>query len=159
MKSFGGCTSQPVNFLSGSLPLVATLHLRQLTMLGMIARFGPGNPLFDHGRFVLNNVKENSFSWFCMIRHTCTQYALPTPLEIMESPPTQSSFKSLITSRVIDFWENKLRESAANLPSLLYFKAAFYSLAKPHPIWYTAGNNPYEVEKAMIQARLISGCY
>ena len=33
------------------------------------------------------------------------------------------------------------------------------SLSKPHAIWTTARENPYEVAKAVIQARMLSGRY
>ena len=33
------------------------------------------------------------------------------------------------------------------------------SLARPHAIWWTAGANPYEVSKAVIQCRMLSGRY
>ena len=33
------------------------------------------------------------------------------------------------------------------------------SLARPHAIWWTAGANPYEVSKATIQCRMLSGRY
>ena len=33
------------------------------------------------------------------------------------------------------------------------------SLCKPHPLWTTAGSNPYEVSKAIQQARFLSGRY
>ena len=71
----------------------------------------------------------------------------------------QQAFKKLIKSKVLDFWEKKFRSDASNLPSLLYFKADFYSLVRPHPIWQSAGNNPYEIRKATIQAKLLSGRY
>ena len=63
---------------------------------------------------------------------------------------------------VMDYWENKLRQVVSlplPLPSLVYFKPAFYSLAKPHPILWTAGANPHEVTKAVIQLRMLSGRY
>ena len=31
------------------------------------------------------------------------------------------------------------------------------SLSKPHPLWTTCGSNPYEVNKACIQAKYLSG--
>ena len=55
--------------------------------------------------------------------------------------------------------EAKLRAKASSLDSLCFFKADFYSLHKPHPIWRTAGANPYEVQKACTQAKMISGRY
>ena len=33
------------------------------------------------------------------------------------------------------------------------------SLSKPHPIWTTCGNNSYEICKATIQAKMLSGRY
>ena len=33
------------------------------------------------------------------------------------------------------------------------------SLLKPHQIWVTAGSNPYEVSKAVVQAQLLSARY
>ena len=65
----------------------------------------------------------------------------------------------MVKSKVIQYWELRLREAASILPSLQYFKPQFYSLLKPHPIWLSAGNNPYEVEKACCQAKMLSGRY
>ena len=59
----------------------------------------------------------------------------------------------------MDFWETKLRNDAAPLTSLAYFKPSYMSLARPHAIWWTAGANPYEVAKAVIQCRMLSGRY
>ena len=33
------------------------------------------------------------------------------------------------------------------------------SLTTPHPIWFTAGNSPYKVAMANIQAKMVSGRY
>ena len=93
------------------------------------------------------------------MKHTCSQYSIDSPLEILTNPPTQSKFKSTIKGKVMDFLEKKLRLAASRLDSLIYFKPAFYSLNRPHPIWSTSGNNPYEVEKATVQAKLLSGRY
>ena len=43
--------------------------------------------------------------------------------------------------------------------SLAYFKPEFHSLRKPHPIFWTAGPNPYEVSKAIVQCKMLSGRY
>ena len=60
---------------------------------------------------------------------------------------------------MIDYWEQKLRAEAEFLPSLQNFNTKFMSLTTPHPIWETAGSNPYEVAKAVVQARMLSGRY
>ena len=74
---------------------------------------------------------------------------------------TKISYKKLVKSRVIDFWETHLRAEAVKLreSALKFFKAEFMSLSKPHPIWSTCGSNPYEVHKAVVQSRMLSGRY
>ena len=69
------------------------------------------------------------------------------------------AFKKLTKALVIDYWEEKLRLEASILPSLSFFKPDFHSLTCPHPIFWTAGPNPYEVSKAIIQSRMLGGRY
>ena len=62
-------------------------------------------------------------------------------------------------SKVIDFWEISYREEVSSKPSLRFFNPFFASLSKPHPILTTPGANPYEVNKSVIQLRMLSGRY
>ena len=148
-----------VCFLGGCLPLTAILHLRQLSLLIMIAHLGSNNILHQHGSSILTADNPPPKSWFVQVRNICTKYSLQDPLLLLSSPPSKSSFKRKAKALITDFWETQLRADAAPLDSLVFFKTNFYSLSKPHPIWLTAGNNPYEVEKACIQARMLSGRY
>ena len=148
-----------VFFLSGCLPLPALLHSRQLSVLGMISRLGHNNILHQIGISTLSSFRPSSRSWFLQLRDICDQYSLPDPLDILTNPSTKDSFKRLVKSKITDFWEAKLRMEASHLSSLEYFRPQFYSLAKPHPVWCSAGSNPYEVEKAACQARMLSGRY
>ena len=59
----------------------------------------------------------------------------------------------------MDYWETKLRQDASLLTSLTYFDPRYMSLARPHPIWWTAGANPYEVAETVIQSRMLSRRY
>ena len=147
-----------VYFLGGHLPGKAILHLRQLSLLSMISRL-PDDVLHQHAIHILTSAKPGSQSWFIHVQEICLMYSLPHPLTLLEASPTKASFKKLAKSRVLDFWETKLRADAKVLSSLLYFKPSFMSLNSPHPLWLTAGTNPYEVNKATIQARMLSGRY
>ena len=147
-----------VFFLAGSLPVSALVHLRQLSLFGMISRL-VGDPLNTHARHVLVAAKPSSKSWFWQLRDICLQYRLPHPLKLLDFPPTKEEFKRLASSHVQDFWEQKLRGEASLLPSLQYFHPHYMSLKYPHPLWSTAKGNPYEVAKAIQQARLLSGRY
>ena len=124
----------------------------------MITRL-PHDPLNSRARHALITAKYNTSSWFGKIRNLCLQYNLPHPLSLLDFPPSKTKYKSLIKSKITDFWELRLRQEAAPLTSLMYFKPGYVSLARPHPIWWTAGANPYEVAKAVVQCRMLSGRY
>ena len=145
-------------FMAGTLPATAILHERMLGLFGMVSRLQK-DPLNSHARHALIIAKQNSSSWFANIRDLCAQYSLPHPLHLLDFPLSKAKFKHLIKSKVTDFWEQKLRNEAAPLTSLSYFHPGYMSLARPHAIWWTAGANPYEVSKAVIQCRMLSGRY
>ena len=66
------------------------------------------------------------------------------------------AFKKLVKSRVLDFWEGHLRLEALKLK---YFKPEFMSLTRPHSLLSSCGSNPFEVHKAVVQAKMLSGTY
>ena len=118
-----------------------------------------GDPLNRRARQVLPKGKPSSKSWFIQIRDICLLYDLPHPLQLLSNPPSKQTFKKLAKAQVISYWELKLRQEASFLTSLVYFKPEYSSLAAPHPIYLTAGSNPYEVAKAVVQGRMLSGRY
>ena len=153
------CTPSVVTyFLAGSLPGTALLHLRQLSLFGMISRL-PNNILHEHAQDFFSSTTMSNKSWFSQIRELCLCYHLPHPLTILSTPPTKEKFKKLVKSCIIDYWEVKLRAEAALLPSLEFFNPSFMSLSSPHPLWSTAGSSPSKVAMATIQAQMLSGRY
>ena len=105
-------TTEPSIFLvSGTLPGEATLHLKQLTLFGMICRL-PGNILNTIAKHILHTSKDNDKSWFAQIRNLCYRYALPHPLILLDTPPTKLAFKSKIKTNVVDYCQTKLRDEA-----------------------------------------------
>ena len=158
LKLHEGTPHPFVYFLSGSLPGRAYLHLRQISLFSMISRL-QNNPLNIRAKYVLTRLSPTSKSWFTQIRDIFHLYGLPHPLSVLVSPPSKSKFKSLAKSLVTDYWEKKLRQDISALPSLDYFRAEFSSLTSPHPITWTPASNPYEVTKAVVQAKMLSGRY
>ena len=149
-----------VLFLGGYLPGKALLHLRILSLFGMICRL-PGSIVNKMATYQLTSAKPSSGSWFFQVRELCLQYSIPSPLTLLEYPLTKTRYRSLVKSKVVDFWETNLREEAVKMKenSLKYFCAEFMSLSKPHPIWTTCGSNPFEINKAVVQAKMLSGRY
>ena len=147
-----------VAFLSGTLPGTALVHQTQLSLFGMISRM-PLNILYKHGWNVLVTSKSSNRSWFHQIRDLCLMYELPHPLLLLEYPGTKTTYKSLVYKKILSYWEIKLRAKASRLTSLMYFKPEHMSLSSPHPLWTTARSSPYEVIKATVQAKMLSGRY
>ena len=145
-----------VFFLGGSLPFPALLHLRQITLFAMICRL-PNNILHQTAKHILTCMPDSTKSWFIQIKKLCFQYNLPHPLLLLSDPPPKEAFKNSVKLNVQDFWQAKLRLDADELSSLAYFKPQFMSLSKPHLLWTTCGNNTYELNKACIQAKYLSG--
>ena len=146
-----------VCFISGTLPCTAILHVKQLTLFGMVCRL-QSDPLHHHAKNVLLTYSSPK-SWFLQVRDLLLQYHLPHPLLLLQDPPTKESFKKQIKAKVLDFWERKLRAEAAFLPSLTYFHPQFMSLTTTHKVWTTAGQNTHEVAKARIQLLFLSSQY
>ena len=147
-----------VYFLSGSLPGSALLHLRQLSLFGMISRLS-GNILNRHARRIFASALLSPKSWFHQIRRWCLQYKLPHPLDLLENPPSKDAFKNLVKKKVVDYWETLLRVEVDQLSSLSFFKPGYMSLTSCHPIFASAGSSPSKVAMATVQATMISGRY
>ena len=147
-----------VFFLGGSLPFRGHLHIRQITLFLMITQL-PENILNRVASHILTTAPDSSTSWFNVIRKLCYQYHLPHPLLLLRYPPEMILFKKTVKLNVIDFWRQKLTSEAAPLDSLLYFKPEYMSLEAPHVLWTSCNSNPYEVQKAVIQSRMLSGRY
>ena len=158
-RLYKGTPAPVVHFLAGSLPASALLHLRQLSLLSMIARLGPNNILHQHATQVLSSPESFRSSWFLSVKEMCQIYSLPDPMHILASPPSVKSYKQTTKQKVLEYWNRKFRAEVHELTSLSHFNADFMSLCRPHPIWTSAGSSPFEVKKATVQARMLSGRY
>ena len=125
----------------------------------MICRL-PGNILHTIARETLIASRDSDKSWFAQIRDLCYTYGLPNPLILLDQPPTKDTFKQLLKTNVADFWQSKFREKARplQLSSLRYFKPAYMSLLRPHPLLATSAHS-YDVNKMVVQLRMLSGRY
>ena len=147
-----------VFFLAGSLPVLALLHLRQLSLFNMICHL-EGNILQVLAKEALVSAKVSARSWFHDIRNLCVQYELPHPLKLLENPFPKNHFRKLCKEKVTEFWHYKLSAKVASLSSLTYLQPQYLSLCSPHPMWTSLDDNPYQARAACIQALFLSGRY
>ena len=117
--------------LGGCLPGKAVLHMRQFSLFSMVCHL-PNNPLNSHGKHTLATAPPSAKSWFHQIRDLCTQYGLPHPLQLLNSPVAKQHFKSEVKEKIQKYWHTQFVTETSNLRSLKYFKPELYSLVKPH---------------------------
>ena len=147
-----------VAFLAGQLPARALLHQHQLVLFGMVSRM-PGSVLHRYATHILTSARPGAASWFQLIRDLCVMYNLPHPLSILAQPTSKAVYNRKVQSKITDYWESELRANVLNLTSTPFFNPKYMSLRSPHPLWLSAGSNPFECRKAVIAARMLSGRY
>ena len=152
-------TPRPViYFLAGRLPCEALVHLRQLSIFGMVSRL-PSTILHQHALNIYGYVTKSRGSWFEQIKTLCVKYHLPHPTTLIRTQPSKAVFKATVKKHIVDYWEQQLRYEASLLPSLMFFKPNFMSLTRAHPLWTTAGSSPTKIVMATVQAKFLSGRY
>ena len=62
-------------------------------------------------------------------------------------------------TKVRETWERDMRASAAEKSTLRFLNLEAASLRDPHVVWQAAMDNCRELERAIIKARLLTGCY
>ena len=149
---------EAVYFLPGCLPLEAIIDKRALKLFQKIAT-NEASLLYQVALRQLATKDINSKSWFIHIVKLCCKYELPSPHSILQSQPSDSSWKQLVDTKVREFWEQDLRASASEKSSLRYLNLEAASLKDPNIVWKAAMDNKHEVERATIKARLLTGCY
>ena len=147
-----------VLFLAGSLPGIALLHLRQLSLFSMICRL-PNNVLHKYALNWFSSENPYKYSWFQQIVDISVLYKLPSPQTLFLSPLKKDEFKLKVKKLVVSYWEETLRREAGEMKSLTNFMPAYMSILTPHPLWKTAGNSSYKITMATIQAKMLSGRY
>ena len=130
----------------------------------MVARQGQSAILHRYATHILTNPpstgrSDSSAPWFIQIRHICSKYSLPDPLQILAAPPTKAQWKSSCSRLVVSLWGAKLRSDISALPSLSHLRQSHMSLTSPSSLLTTCKGNHDEVRKLTVQLRMSSGRY
>ena len=153
-----------VYLVAGSLPARGHLHCRQLGLLGMVSRQGPGAILHRIATFILSDQAVSASTppqhlWFLQIRGLCEQYELPHPLQVLAAPPSKGSWKRQVDHQVQKYWLHQIRVQAANLPSLSHMRTTHMSISSTSPLLTLCKTSQHEVRKLTVQLRMLSGRY
>ena len=109
------------------------------------------NRLNNIAKHILTSAPDSTKSWFLQVKKLCSQYNLPHPISLLDNPYQKEPFKILVSNKVLDYWQTKLRNHSQLLPSLSMFHPEYMSLKTPHPLLTTAGSNPFQVNKCELK--------
>ena len=144
--------------LIGAKPIEAHIDTARLTLLGNIAR-QPDSIEHQIAQRQLAMKDNRSKSWFIKVKELLMKYGLPSPYELLSSPPTKDAWKNLTTTAIDTYWQTKWQDDHAEKSSLKRLNIDACKIGTPHHIWSTLPPDCREVEKAAIKARLITGTY
>ena len=68
-----------VYLISGSLPLSAHIHLRQLSLVVQLNQLGPSHTSFIHATLTLTSTPIPKWSWWHHVSLMCIKYDIPPP--------------------------------------------------------------------------------
>ncbi|CAC5369265.1 unnamed protein product [Mytilus coruscus] len=125
--------------LLGALPIEAEMHKRQLSVLYSIL------------------ASENSF--FSRIQEILKYYNLPTVSEFKDQLPSKMQWKKDINRTIASKWSTILQEEMEEKSTLKRCNTQMLKIHEVHPVWRTLLPLTYEVKKANIKARLLTGTY
>ena len=144
--------------LLGTLPLVAQIDLRILSLLGAISRSG-NETLFGIAMRLTSVKPYTSRSWFVKCEKLLIKYNLPHILEVLEIKPGKAEWKRLCKAAVHSHWSETLHREAATKTSLRYLSLDNCSTRIPHQCWSSIGASVREVQKAGTKLRIAVGTY
>ena len=93
------------------------------------------------------------------VSNDLSKYGLPDAHEILNQPPSKSSWKDQVSTAVNEFWYQKLREDARLKSSLKYINWEHTKSLDPHHVWSTTNLNVKDVQRAAVKVRLMTGTY
>ena len=152
-------TSNAITYLLlGKIPIVATLHKRILTLFGTITRSAEC-PIREIAIRQLAIKNLDNKSWFSQVRTLLLQYGLPTAYDLILDPFPKNRWKKMLDEAVNNFWEHTLKDEASDKSSLEYINLVHLSIGSVHQVWTTVKPNTFDVQRASVKARLLTGTY
>ena len=98
-------------------------------------------------------------SWFSSVRNILSTYWLPTAYEILEHPLSSEQWKKQVKCHFHTYVEKQWRDDIISKSTLKYLNPEAVKVGKIHPVFATVRNNSYDINRAKVKARLLTGTY
>ena len=142
--------------LVGLLPVETCINKCVLTLFCNIAR-GPYCIEYDIAIRQLAVKSPNDTSFFSNVRNILDIYSLPTAYMLFFNTPTKDKWKEQVNSCIHKHTETLWKEDIKS--SLKYLSPDSVKVGKVHQIYAYVNNSTFDVRRAEIKARLLTGTY
>ena len=110
-----------IHFMTGELPIEGKIH-RDIFSLFYGVWANPDTKIYQIVKYLLETCSENSRTWAAHLKYLSSLYGLEDPLFCLRrDPPSKSSYKELVMTRITAYYEAKLREAADKNSWMGYF--------------------------------------
>ena len=152
------CANIPVYTLLRAKPIQVVLDIRDLSFFGNMIR---QKDSIEHQviRRQLAVKDDDSISFTVTIRKILQKYDLPSAYGLIENTPGKEEWKAMVKKATNTSYRKEVSEELKNTTSLKYLALQENPLDEPHSLYKYTGSDPYEIEKASIKARLLTGTY
>ncbi len=147
-----------VNVLLGVLPIQAIAHKKVLGFFrNLVAQNGIEKEIIcrDLAVFTLSD----KHSWTSMVRRILAVYSLPSAYLLVDHPPTPDTWKSMVTSAINSYWENKISRVTATYPSLRFMDTKTFKIGTAHPAVTSITSNPFDTVRSRVRLKVLTGSY
>ena len=86
-------------------------------------------------------------------------YVLPFAYQLLRDPPSKEQGKNIIKTKIHQNVEQGWREDIQNKSSLTYINPDSVRVGKVHQIYSSVRNNTFDIRRADVTAKLLTGTY
>ncbi|CAC5390136.1 unnamed protein product [Mytilus coruscus] len=147
-----------VYMLLGALPVEAEIHKKQLSLLySILASENTKLKNLLERQMTVN--ARNSDSFFSRTQEILMYYNLPTISEFKDQLSSKIQWKKDINRSIADKWSTILQKEMEEKSTLKRCNIQMLKIHEVHPVWRTLPPLTFEVKKANIKARFLTGTY
>ena len=139
-------------------PLENELDLRRLTLLCSVL-FTDGTLEQDVALRQIAFKDADSHNWFAACNGLLHKFNLPNIYVLMEKFSSEDTCKATIKTQVDSFVSETWCSEAATKTTLKYLNVNSCKVGEPHPCWRSVTSSTWDVKRAVIKVRLLTGTY
>lgn len=142
--------------LLGKIPVSGEIDKKILKTFGNIVR-NDNSVEKDIALRQLAMKSNCSESWFPKVVEIAQRYDLPSPYDLIFSPPEKETWKKIVNETVNKYHIQKLLEESHGKSTLQYLNLSDTVFGVVHNIWSSCGTQPFSVVMATLKAKIAVG--